>query len=101
MLGLRPGGGREALERRGHLHGKTHIHMQEHVSTQSVPGPPAPAGTVAVEGEASLGAHAPLTCAAGRGTHASPGRGAAWEGAGFLAASQNPLCCPAAEGHCT
>lgn len=37
MLGLRPGGCREVLERRDRLHGKTHIHMQEHVSTQSVP----------------------------------------------------------------
>lgn len=59
MLGLRPGGCREVLERRDHLHGKTHIHMQEHVSTQSVPwtygtssradrlpGAPAPAGAV-------------------------------------------------------
>lgn len=59
VLGLRPGGCREVLERRDRLHGKTHIHMQEHVSTQSVPwthgtssrvdrlpGSPAPAGAV-------------------------------------------------------
>lgn len=105
MLGLRPGGCREELERRDHLHGKTHIHMQEHVSTQSVPwtfgtssradrlpGSPAPAGTVAY-GRRGLPRRPCFTDLCHGGTHASPGRGgAAWEGGWFPRCFPEPPC---------
>lgn len=105
MLGLRPGGCREALERRNHLHGKTHIHMQEHVSTQSVPwtygtsfradrlpGSPAPAGTV-VHGRQGLPRRPCFAdlCHGEGGENMLPQGGGVrrGKGAGFLIASQN------------
>lgn len=102
MLGLRPGGCREVLERRDHLHGKTHIHMQEHVSTQCVPwtfgtssradrrpGLPPLQGLSPMEGEAYPGDHASLTCATGERMLPQGGGVRRGKGAGFLAASQN------------